>query len=74
MVFKLTFSLEILMKYTCMKLYSKDHCIFKGVTKKQIYFLFGRIYVTHTWIKSYITERGFKNYLHLKNSTWNLLL
>jgi len=24
------------------------HCIFKGLTKKQIYFLFGRIYFTHT--------------------------
>ncbi len=31
-----------------MKLEHKGHCIFKGLTKKKIYFLFGKIYLTHT--------------------------
>ncbi len=37
----------------------KDHYIFKGITKKQIYFLFGRIHMTHIWIKSYTIENQF---------------
>ncbi len=30
-----------------MKLWHKGHCIFKGLTKKQTYFLFGKIYFTY---------------------------
>ncbi len=52
-------------EYTCMKLQHKDHHVFKGLIKIYIYiFLFGRIYVTHTWIKFYIIEVGFESYLH----------
>ncbi len=48
MVFKPTFSLENLMKYTCMKSWHKDHYIIKGIMKKNLKKSFGRIYLTHT--------------------------
>jgi hypothetical protein len=35
----------------------------QGITKKQIYFLFGRIYLTYTWIKSYIAKSRLKKLL-----------
>jgi hypothetical protein len=57
-----------------MKLQHKDHCVLKGITKKPMYFLFYRIYLTHTWIKYYTTKIGFQIYLHLEKSNKNLLL
>jgi hypothetical protein len=37
--------------------------MFKGITKKPIDFLFGKIYLAYTWIKSYIVKSRFKKLL-----------
>jgi hypothetical protein len=71
MVFKPTFSLENVMKYTCIaesSLYIQGHH-----PKKTIFYL-----VEYTWhiLESNFTLQkvDFKNYLHLGKSTWNLFL
>jgi hypothetical protein len=51
-----------------MKLQHKDDYVLEGITKKPIYFLFYRIYLTRAWIKYYTAKKGFKNYLHLEKS------
>ncbi len=41
--------------YLC-EIITKDHCIFKGRKTNKFYFLFGKIYFTHTSNKCYTTK------------------
>jgi hypothetical protein len=52
----------------------KDHCIFKGIAKKKSILSLVE-YIWHTLESNLPLQKiGFKNYLHLEKSTWNLLL
>jgi len=74
MVFKPTFSLETLMKYTCMN-YSVNIIVYLRASpkNKSIFSL-----VKYTWhiLESNVRllKVSFKSYLHLEKSTSNLLL